>query len=373
GTVRVLKSLNWVYPKKMEISPDGKWVVYDSFGGDKPGPRDIYMLAMDGSRESKIVEAPGEDLFPAWAPDGKQIVFASDRGGTMDAWKLRVGDGRAIGEPVLVKRNLKQFLPMGVTSAGDLYYGLRTGTTDIALLHDGAPPTLMLTRTPGRNTAPAWSRDGKRLAYLSRRGAENFGLQASAIVVHEMESGMERDLPAKLAHVESIRWSPDSEWLLASGSDGKGRSGLFRVRVKDGMVRPEAIDETGGYRGLPGDWMPDGTVVRGTEGVRTIAVSKDGELIARAYEDRVEVGRQKWPEQRVTWLEWRGRNLVGVHDGRPVEYDPEGARHELQWKNFDGGPFSIHPGGKVIAFGAGGTRSEVWVLEHVFAPLDHGR
>ena len=32
GSVRVLKSLNWVYPKKMDFSPDGRFIVYDSFG-----------------------------------------------------------------------------------------------------------------------------------------------------------------------------------------------------------------------------------------------------------------------------------------------------------------------------------------------------
>ena len=373
GEVRVLKSLNWVYPKRMEISPDGKWIAYDSFGGDKPGPRDIYMLAMDGSRESKVVEPPGEDLFPSWSPDGKQIVFASDRGGTMDAWVLRIEEGRAVGEPKLVKRDLKQFLPMGITAAGDLYYGLRTGSTNIALAQSAGELHELPTRTPGRNSAPAWSRDGKQLAYLSRRGAENFGLQARTIVVHDMESGAERDVPAKLAHVESLRWSPDGEWLLASGSDGKGRSGLFRVRVSDGMVRPEAFDETADYRGIPGGWMPDGTVVRGTAGVKALAVSPDGELVARAYDDRVEYGRSKWPFRGVTWLEWTGSTLLGTQGGKAVCIPNDKGCPPPVGIQYDGGPFSVRPDRKTIAYTAGGTRSEIWVLEHAVAPLDQGR
>ncbi len=373
GEVRVLKSLNWVYPKRMEISPDGKWIAYDSFGGDKPGPRDIYVLAMDGSRESKVVEAPGEDLFPSWSPDGRQLVFASDRGGTMDAWAQRIEDGRAAGEPKLVKRDLKQFLPMGITAAGDLYYGLRTGSTNIALVQSTGELHELPTRTPGRNSAPAWSRDGKKLAYLSRRGAENFGLQARTIVVHDMESGVERDVPAKLAHVESLRWSPDGEWLLASGSDGKGRSGLFRVRVSDGMVRPEAFDETADYRGIPGDWMPDGTVVRGTAGVKALAVSHDGELVARAYDDRVEYGTSKWPFRGVTWLEWPGVILLGTQGGKAVCIPNSKGCPPPVGIQYDGGPFSVRPDRKTIAYTAGGTRSEIWVLEHAVAPLDQGR
>ena len=370
GAVRVLKSLSWVYPKKMEVSPDGKWVVYDSFGGDKPSPRDIFVLAMDGSRETKIVESPGEDLFPAWSPDGKQILFASDRSGTMDAWALRIEDGRAVGEPRLLKRDLKQFLPMGVTAAGDLFYGLRRGSTNIVLSTSSGELHELPTRTPGRNSAPAWSRDGKQLAYLSRRGAENFGLQARTIVVHDMESGAERDVPAKLAHVESLRWSPDGEWLLASGSDGKGRSGLFRVRVSDGMVRPEAFDETVDYRGIPGDWMPDGTVVRGTAGVKALAVSHDGELVARAYEDRVEAGPGKWPTRNVTWLEWRAGNLLGTRERRIVVLSGPEPPPAVR---YDGGPFSVQPVRKTLAYTTGGTQSEIWVLEHAVAPLVHGR
>jgi Tol biopolymer transport system component len=368
GSVRVLRSLNWVYPKRMEISPDGRWIVYDSFGGDKPGPRDIFLLATDGSREAKIVDSPGEDLFPAWSPDGSEIVFASDRSGSMDAWAVRVEDGRASGEARLIKRDLKDFLPMGVTASGDLFYGIRTGATEIVLMDETGATRVLPTRTPGQNSAPAWSRDGKQLAYLSRRGAVNFGVQTRVIVVRDLQSGLERDLPANLATVVSLRWSPDGESLLASGSDGKGRAGLFKVRVRDGAVRMEALSENADHNGLPGDWEPSGRVVSDAQ-ASAVAVSAEGKVVARASTSRVTAGAREWAVKGVTWLDWNGTQLLAAQSGGPLLLDEAGVRH-LGWKNYDGGPFSVHPDGKTIAFGAGGTRSEVWVMEHVFAPVD---
>ena len=366
GAVRVLRSLNWVYPKRMEISPDGRWIAYDSFAGDKPGPRDIYVLAIDGSREAKVVDSPGEDLFPAWSPDGRELVFASDRGGTMDAWAVRVQDGRAMGDPRLIKRDLGQFLPMGVTARGDLVYGVRTGTTDILLLDGRGVSTRLPTRTPGHNMAPAWSRDGTKLAYLSNRGAANFGIQARAIVVRDMQSGAERDIPSTLATVASIRWSHDGEWLLASGSDGKGRAGLFKVRVRDGAVRPELISETADHAGIAGDWKASGDVLPDAE---ASAIAVDGARTARALRTKVIGPDREWAVEGVTWLQWSSAGLLAARGKTALLLTGQGVR-QLAWKNYDGGPFSVHPDATTVAFSAGGTRSEVWVMEHVFAPVD---
>lgn len=368
GAVRVLRSLNWVYPKRMEISPDGRWIVYDAFAGDTPGPRDIFVLAMDGSREFRVVDSPAEDLFPSWSPGGREIVFASDRNGTMDAWTVRIEDGRAVGEARLIKRDLGQFLPMGVTARGDLFYGLRTGTTEIALLAANSASTTLRTGTPGRNSAPAWSRDGRRLAYLSRRGAENFGAPAQVVVVHEMDSGAERVLQAKLATVAALKWSPDGEWLLVSGSDGKGRSGLFRVRVRDGALRAETVDERAGPAGVPGAWQLNNTVLADASAL-SLAVSPDGRKIARAHKSQVTAGDREWAVEGVTWLEWQGEQLLAARGRKALLLSGDGSVHELDWKNYDGGPFSVHPDGKTVAFGVGGVRWEVRVLEGVFAPL----
>jgi Tol biopolymer transport system component len=256
GTPRVLRSLNWVYPKRMDVSPDGRWIAYDNFAAEGKPERTIFLLAADGSSENRLVDAPGNYLFPMWPADGRRVLFAGETDGQMELWAAEVDSGKPRGTPYRLSGALGRILPLGITDSGEVFYGVRNGVQDISI---GREP--IRTRFAGRNSAPAWSRDGKWLAYLSRRGTENFGDDARAVVVQEIATGEERELTAHLAHIERVAWSPDGNALLAAGSDGKGRSGLFLVRVQDGAVVPVAAESDAPFRGWEAVWAPDGSAV----------------------------------------------------------------------------------------------------------------
>ena len=64
GAPKVLRSLMWVYPKRMDLSPDGKYIVYDSFSKDNAGDRTLFVLSITGKGESKLIDKPGYYLFP---------------------------------------------------------------------------------------------------------------------------------------------------------------------------------------------------------------------------------------------------------------------------------------------------------------------
>lgn len=264
GAPRVLRSLDWVYPKKMDLSPDGRWIVYDNFAQEGKPQRTIFILSTDGREERKLIDKPGDYLFPQWSPDGRRVIFTGDNGGPDELWSIGVENGRAQGAPRRIAGSLGRILPLGITRTGDFFYGLRTGGGNIYVAElSGAGPAArkLPTRFIDRNTAPAWSRDGKRLAYLSRRGTENFGADAHTIVVRDMASGAERELPGALAEIDRITWSPDGSTLLASGSDGKGRGGLFLVRVSDGETTPLVAERGAPYTGFEAVWAPDGHAI----------------------------------------------------------------------------------------------------------------
>ena len=78
-------------------SPDGRRIVFDSDRAET-GNLDVYSMLADGSDVRRMTESPALDALPAYSPDRKQIVCVSDRA-LKDSRKLYVmpaggGDAR---------------------------------------------------------------------------------------------------------------------------------------------------------------------------------------------------------------------------------------------------------------------------------------
>ncbi len=66
----------------------------------------IYVLAADGRTETEVTRTAGIDKQPMWSPDGTHLLFRSDRSGNVDLWALPIRDGKAIGPPLVVRRDI---------------------------------------------------------------------------------------------------------------------------------------------------------------------------------------------------------------------------------------------------------------------------
>ncbi len=94
------------------LSPDATHVAFSLRETDRESgrvQRDIWLLALSpaGQQPRRLTTHPGNDSQPIWAPDGGQIYFLSDRGGTNQVWRLPLD----FGEPVPVTE-----LPVPVTT-----------------------------------------------------------------------------------------------------------------------------------------------------------------------------------------------------------------------------------------------------------------
>lgn len=88
-------------------APDGSAIVFAS-GFRTPENEELYVVRPDGgslrrlTRTAGDVHRSGDDSTPAWSPDGRRIVFASNRAGLLDIWTMRAdgsGQRRLAGFP----------------------------------------------------------------------------------------------------------------------------------------------------------------------------------------------------------------------------------------------------------------------------------
>ena len=242
GATRVLKTLGWRYPSKLALSPDGRYIAYDSPRDEMSDARDISILAVDGGTETQAVGHDADDRVRGWSPDGR-LLFSSDRSGTPSLWALEVKNGRAAAAAVRIKSDLWRLdHALGFDASGVFYYSvnptvadLYSATIDPVTLRITAPPQSIggadgVTRGPG-----AWSPDGRLLAYLASDQAVSVSF--SRVVVRSLETGEERTLTPQLTRMQQVQWFADGRSLLIGGAiDLKGRVGLYRMDAQTGAV-----------------------------------------------------------------------------------------------------------------------------------------
>jgi dipeptidyl aminopeptidase/acylaminoacyl peptidase len=72
-----------------EISPDGKWIAVSARDGEV-NDRDIWLHSAEAGTKKRLVNVKGNDNFPIWSPDGKELMFTSSRSGNYDLYRKRV-------------------------------------------------------------------------------------------------------------------------------------------------------------------------------------------------------------------------------------------------------------------------------------------
>lgn len=259
GSLRVLKSLDWKEPTKIFFSPDGRYIAYDLMVTDSRDERHVFVMAVDGSRETAVVAHPSQNVIMGWSPDGQHVLLASDRSGSFGLWAVPIEGGKPGGTPILVKADISSSWSLGLTAAGTMYVWkyaspIYVQATSIDLTAGkliSTPATFQ--RFIGSRGRPDWSVDGKHLAYQS---CGPLGGGPCTLWIRSMETGQLRELKPKLGYFLFPRWSPGGRELLTRGSDLKGRNnGLYRIDAQSG----EATLVVAPYPGtsLP-EWAADG-------------------------------------------------------------------------------------------------------------------
>ncbi|HYB96905.1 MAG TPA: tetratricopeptide repeat protein [Vicinamibacterales bacterium] len=269
SAVRVLKTVGAQPPRRIAVSPDGQFVAIDIEASADSPSRDITLVSVSDERETIVVQHPAHDYSPMFTSDGAHLLFLSNRTGTESLWRLPIASGRAAGNPSLVAAvaGNGNALLLGTGAGGAAYYWSGGPSTNIyaADLDDHASarglPRLAIERFTNANSVPAFSPDGRFLAYQSRRGATHAGSSGGVIAIHSLETNQDRDVPA-LANAESVSWFPDSRSLLvAVRPQRQSRFDYYRVDAVTGQQHLLTSTQAPGLPGRRPQVSPDGLAV----------------------------------------------------------------------------------------------------------------
>jgi Tol biopolymer transport system component len=410
GSVRVLRSITsgWFSYQMASFSPDGRSVAFSSVGEGSPPHSDVFLMTVDGRNEVVVAGHPAEDQLLRWTPDGKSLVFLSDRSGTWDIWTVHITGGKQQGEPELLKKDFGSDVwgVLGFASDGSFYY--KTGTS-LGRLYYGevdletgkvlVPPAPVATRYTGLPSQLTWSPDGRNLLYLSERGSIGIGTD-NTLTIRSATTGEERFLSPRLRWVGQISWAPDGRSVLAIGMT-ETETGAFRIDT-----------ETSGITKLPGEHMipklcpPDGKTLvfwevgpiikkRNLDTGEESEVAKAGNMHYDLSPDGREVVFQVDGAVKTVSLNggeprelFRGLaqdyNLEWTRDGHYIIVQAVGTASSEIWRvPAQGGTplkldlsvpelifFALHPDNRRFAFSVNEeSKSELWVLENFLPPL----
>ncbi len=254
GSERIIKDMDatsLVYNQviSVDISPDGRWIAYSYPANDKNASnRDIYLISIDGKQNYPLIEHPACDLVIGWLPDGKTMLFKSDREGTDDVWAISVKDGKPDGIPVLIKKEIGLITPQGFDQEGSLYY-ITAPSKGNVYTAEWDPETGEILRKPERpikhigkaTYSPSYSPDGKYLAYVSVRGGNPLSKEQHVICIRSLDTGDEREFKTEYKPWGRFRWSPDGQSILSVtrvGEDQDVHDLLCLIDTRSGEVKP---------------------------------------------------------------------------------------------------------------------------------------
>ena len=213
------------------FSPDGTKLLYVAESG---GNAEIYVASADGSKRRRLTRSPGADYNPAWSPDGESIAFASNRGGL---FKIYVMSADGSGTRLLAPRRSSgggSYTPAWSPDGTRIAFSSSAATpnnAEIYVVRTDGKQLRRLTFTKGDvdmlgdDSWPAWSPDGKRIAFSSNRTGDG-----EIWIMNANGTGQRRvgGLPKRDDWAPSF--APDGAQIAFHSLDAVGTARLFVVR-----------------------------------------------------------------------------------------------------------------------------------------------
>lgn len=273
-----LDSPMWKASLLADISPDSRFIAYAD--GPQNGNRDIFTVSLDGGAGTCLVDHPADEREPRWSPDGRHLVFLSNRHGSWALWGVALRNCQTAGAPFMILEGLQDTELTSWTKSG-------LASRTIANIND----------------IYAVDIDPVRMIALTEPKIMNIPLPPGGFGVRPL-------------------WSPNGRYLAAryytKQPESSGQSFLF-FTPSGKIVQEFNYTPTVKLAGGTWHWLPDGSALG------LVFWDQDKQL----YFSRLELASGEWKTREIAAGEFSSmRSLVWSADGKSFFYIRIGAGAE---------------------------------------------
>ena len=215
----------------LDVSPDGNTIIFDMLG-------DLYTIPFTGGTATRLTDGMALDTKPRFSPDGKSIVFTSDRSGNDNVWIMNL----ETKETKQMSKDRRGSIQSADWSPDGNYIVVSKGKRNLKLhlYHKDGGGGTQLIKSPAnlKTVEPAFSPDNKYIYYSSRTGGWNYNasLPQYQISRYDLETGESARVTSRYGSAFATTLSNDGNWMVY-GTRYEEKTGLVLRNLKSGNER----------------------------------------------------------------------------------------------------------------------------------------
>lgn len=215
----------------LDVSPDGKTIVFDFLG-------DLYTMPFAGGKAHPFLKDMSFESHPKFSPDGKHILFVSDRSGGENVWRFSLDKK----DSLQITKGNSENVQSAEWSVDGNYVVVSKGRRNLKLwiFHkDGGGGAQLISKPENLKTVePAFGNDDRYVWFSQRSGGWNYNAQLPQyqIGLYDRETGEMDTRTNRYGSAFAPTLSPDGKWLVY-GTRFNDQTGLVIRDLKTGQER----------------------------------------------------------------------------------------------------------------------------------------
>jgi Tol biopolymer transport system component len=217
-------------------SPDGKKIAFVSTrNAEYSLVSNVFIINADGSGIIQLTRGLGSCRHPSWSPDGRSIVFNYEFNRSSDIVQINV-DGT--GYKRLVANGKMNFSPAWSPDGSQIVFASSTwdekrknyGSSDIFVINADGTGLTKITTSSADDYSPAWSPDGKMLAFVSKRlgNADIFIVDFKTLRAHQL-------MVNAPSNEDNPTWAYDGKKIVFESDRDNHFGELYVIEVNGGI------------------------------------------------------------------------------------------------------------------------------------------